>query len=644
MSLIALYISSLVLKDAATINLRPHLPIICEDGFGSAFENCSYLVSSPKCQIPNLDPFDKSIRKFVTPGKPIVCSTKPLLTYVTTVPAGEQKYLLKINATAMADYGVEPERFNCCYSVINRINVPAGKKHNGNADNLYSVSGCSNFTTEVGLNSEEEFVLVRCLQATGSGTQKEVYKNTHAVVPIKPDVELKLNKTSSERRSMEEKRLSVLVLGFDSVSRLNLLRTMPKTVNYLRRKGWLEMFGYNKVGDNTLPNLAALLTGLRLDQLSKQCWMSRDTSFDNCPFIWREYSNLGYVTAYAEDEPTLSTFNYHKAGFVNPPTDYYIRPFLLASKEKLPVKKRYGLQVCLGPTPTSEHIFQYTLDFATVFKNTPYFMMSWMNNFSHNNNAIPAPMDDRVVTFFHQLKETGAFNTTFIIFLSDHGMRWGKIRNSAIGWYEERLPFIYVWVPEWFRQKHPDTYNALKTNRDRLTSPFDMHLTLREIVRLSRNDSTSGIVDESPACPKCVSLSSEVSDDRACEDAGITADWCTCNEYRSVSIKGKEPEAIALHALSEINAKLKKAGKVAMSCAELTLKQVIELKQQVLRDAHEYFVVIFETLPGGARFEATVLRSKRTYQLKGDISRINTYGNQSGCVDDSVLKLYCYCI
>ena len=148
---------------------------------------------------------------------------------------------------------------------------------------------------------------------------------------MKADVELKLNKTSTESSSMEEKRLSVLLLGFDSVSRLNLRRTMPKTVNYLPYSGWLEMSGYNKVADNTLPNLAAVLTGLSMDQLKNRCWASRYSNFDNCPFIWQEYSEFGYVTAYAEDDPRGSTFNYHKTGFVIPPTDYYIRPFLLAS-------------------------------------------------------------------------------------------------------------------------------------------------------------------------------------------------------------------------------------------------------------------------------------------------------------------------
>jgi hypothetical protein len=580
----------------------------------------------------------------VSLAEPIVCSTKSPLTYVTKASDGAWKYLLKVNTTAVTEYVVDPENVRCCYSIIKRVNDPAGKQHNRESDNHYSVTNCSDFKTELALNSEEEFILVRCFQGDKSGKNKDIYKNTHAVVPVKADVQFKLNKTSSESSSMEEKRLNVLLLGFDSVSRLNLLRTMPKTVKYLRRSGWLEMSGYNKVGDNTFPNLVAFLTGLSVDQLRNQCWASHDTNFDKCPLIWKEYSELGYVTAYVEDIPEFSTFNFHKTGFVIPPTDYYIRPFLLASEKALPGKRLHDINVCLGPTPVNEHIFRYMIDFATVYNNTTSFMMSWINNFSHNSNEIPEKTDERVVTFFQQLEETGAFNTTLIIFLSDHGMRWGKIRETAIGWYEERLPFIHVWVPEWFKQKHPDIYNNLKTNSKRLTSPFDLHLTLREILRLSREDNASLAVNKCPGCPKCCSLFSEVSQDRTCEEAGITANWCTCKNYRTISTKGKESKAIALHVVSEINATLKKAGNVTASCAELTLEHVIDFKKQVSTDLQEYFIVMIETVPGEARFEATVLRSKSTFQLQGDVSRINRYGNQAECVDDAELKPYCYCI
>jgi hypothetical protein len=108
-------------------------------------------------------------------------------------------------------------------------------------------------------------------------------------------------------------------------------------------------------------------------------------------------------------------------------------------------------------------------------------------------------------------------------------------------------------------------------------------------------------------------------------------------------IEDKASQAIAFHVLSEINSKLKKAANVSASCAELTLDHVISVKRKVPMVSHDDFIVTFDTFPGGAVFEATVRRSGGAFQLKGDVSRINSYGNQSGCVDDADLKLYCYC-
>lgn len=53
---------------------------------------------------------------------------------------------------------------------------------------------------------------------------------------------------------------NVILLGIDAMSQVNFQRTMPLTAKFVRQPGWFEMLGYNKVGDNTLPNLLALLT------------------------------------------------------------------------------------------------------------------------------------------------------------------------------------------------------------------------------------------------------------------------------------------------------------------------------------------------------------------------------------------------
>lgn len=74
---------------------------------------------------------------------------------------------------------------------------------------------------------------------------KTIYKNTHAIVRDRPAIRQRLNEF--KERSRNQRPMSVLMLSIDSVSRLNLIRAMPKTAQHLYDTGWFELQGYNKV-------------------------------------------------------------------------------------------------------------------------------------------------------------------------------------------------------------------------------------------------------------------------------------------------------------------------------------------------------------------------------------------------------------
>lgn len=66
----------------------------------------------------------------------------------------------------------------------------------------------------------------------------------HAVVRDRPEIRSKLDESKTQ---FDTRPLSVLMIGIDSISRLNLIRAMPKTAQHLYDTGWFEMRGYNKV-------------------------------------------------------------------------------------------------------------------------------------------------------------------------------------------------------------------------------------------------------------------------------------------------------------------------------------------------------------------------------------------------------------
>ena len=100
---------------------------------------------------------------------------------------------------------------------------------------------------------------------------------------------------------------------------------------------------YDLVGENTLPNTVAFLTGLSFEDLSKTCLRHPNIPQDLCPYIWQRFDAAKYLTATIEDAPGLVGFNYMKLGFVHQPTDFYFRPFMLAVHKSLPRKVKNNL-------------------------------------------------------------------------------------------------------------------------------------------------------------------------------------------------------------------------------------------------------------------------------------------------------------
>lgn len=86
---------------------------------------------------------------------------------------------------------------------------------------------------------------------------------------------------------------SVLLLSIDSLSRLNLIRSMPTTHRLLETRGFLSLEGYTKIADNTFPNVVSILTGMFEAQMVKRCWKNHEDEMDGCPFLWKEFKKQG---------------------------------------------------------------------------------------------------------------------------------------------------------------------------------------------------------------------------------------------------------------------------------------------------------------------------------------------------------------
>lgn len=302
------------------------------------------------------------------------------------------------------------------------------------------------------------------------------------------------------------------------------------------------------------------------------------------------------------------------------------------------------MEYCIGQQPQIEYLFQFQTEFIQRFHNQSYFSLFWANSFSHNEMNMPTVMDDRIRNFLGNIEPY--LNSTVVIFFSDHGMRFGKARETYVGWLEERMPFIYIYFPPSFQAAHPSWVHNFRANKNKLTSPFDFHVTLQDLLYGQQLQPPAG-------CPKCGSLFAPVPHNRSCDDAAITSHWCTCSvDDSSDSISDSHIVAAAHVAIGSINEFLQKnldQVKNDSRCATLSLSKVMSVRSKVgagfIMFRKREHIIVFETEPSKAVFEVTVPESSVKVGSVAEISRINMYGSQSACVQgSSLLKLFCFCV
>lgn len=634
-TLLVLYNTPRDISNYSMMILATTSSIIDEPSANPFLEDINFLVSSSKCKMSNLDAFNADAKKYFKKYSYHNCNkNRPLLTFTSVQ---NNTGYLHIDYKAMPLYdGGGKHKIECTYACIIR------KYTKAKPDRTIEYSKYTPFNDSVSLPCDT--IVVNCY--TKDKKREKVYENVHAVIRIIPKAQEKIDNFKKNFENVTEP-ISVLFIGIDSISRLNLIRTMPKTYVHLENSGWHTLLGYNKMADNTFPNVMAIFSGMNQTLQYETC-KPNDQVMDDCPMMWKDYNKYGYVTAYAEDEESISTFNYLKKGFNHTPTDYYLRPYVIAS-EYLKWEKFNGMYYCTGPETAGERILKIARDYARTFKDHLNFGYFWMNSFSHNELNSPSRLDGPVQQFLEDLGNDGVLDKSVVVFISDHGMRFGAIRLTYTGWLEERLPYIYLWFPPWFQKKFPNLVNNFKKNKHKLTSPYDLHMTLQHLFVLSGFNRT---VVPSQGCPKCQSLLEEVSSERSCEDVGVTDHWCTCAGYKNIKLKASAQKSLDSFVVAAIDRILNEGGnETAHKCANYYVKRLISLseaqKLAYKKDKVNHLLYKFETFPK-AQFEATIaykgdVNDGQFKDVVGEISRLDMYAPHSYCVSDTRMKKYCYC-
>lgn len=116
------------------------------------------------------------------------------------------------------------------------------------------------------------------------------------------------------------------------------------------------------------------------------CWPNSSVKLDDCPFIWKKYSELNYMTAFLEDSPRIGIFNYEKVGFVLPPADYYMRPLTVAAHNYNNWSDTTGESPCVGGVSPTHYQANFIKEFVeNMGKDYPCFLFSWFTSIGHED-------------------------------------------------------------------------------------------------------------------------------------------------------------------------------------------------------------------------------------------------------------------
>ncbi|KAF2896049.1 hypothetical protein ILUMI_10142 [Ignelater luminosus] len=582
-----------------------------------------YFIKTKGCRIPDVRASDTSNEKTVSENFTVTCNDglPPLIDSNLT-----HLYLLQ---TSFAAYEIKSyDALKCCYSVFQR-KIPG--KNESDTQLVINVE-CTPFNATCKVN--HEYIRVTCWY-----NSNEIYKDFFAFVPVKDKI--KVSTTESPFPPV-----NVLVIGIQAISRLNFHRQMQSTALVLEEIGAIEFFGHSNTANNTFSNLIPMLTGLTEDELVKNCWPSRYSRFDSCPFIWKEFHNNGYATAFAEDASHIGIFNLNKMGFEKQPTDYLWGPFNYFSESQIGSEYNSNIYQCVGNRYMHETLIQYMEKFTDTMhiNKIPYFGMFWSNSLSQEITK-PKLGDSDYANFLNKMRIEGLLNDTVLIFMSDYGMHKLHTYQERM---EERLPLLYISLPEGYKKVYRHVFMNLKENSKRLTTPFDLHETLKDLRNTySLTNETLNIRVQAREKKKGYSLFEPIPINRNCNDAGIESNWCTCQQNIDVDKNHPIVNESARFVVEHMNSILKEHS----SCASLSLVEVSNVRLHVLDitidTSIQDYTVVFRTTPGDAIFEA-VVRVHQTNSINYFDSvisnnRINLYGYQSLCVTDPHLKFYCYC-
>ena len=291
------------------------------------------------------------------------------------------------------------------------------------------------------------------------------------------NINLNYNKTLSQERTLLEINSTpysnnILILYIDSVSRVNSLRQLKKTLKFFEK-----FMNYKGVSQNKSPSEKFHSFQFFKYHTFRFCttynfpllFYGRDRN-KNIVKITKYLKENGYITGYSSDYCDKdNTRTLHNLTI----EEIYDHQFIICdpnneSSNLISIRCLYGKQ-------TMEHLLEYGNQFWRKYKNNRKFFLV-VNNDGHEGTLEVIKYDDNIIyNFLNNLFNDNLLNNTSIIFLSDHGDKMPSIYYSYDFYrIEGQLPMLYMIINDRKNISYEEQYKYIYINQQTFITAYDI--------------------------------------------------------------------------------------------------------------------------------------------------------------------------
>ena len=591
----------------------PDLPLAPEPSWphlAAALSNFSLppaRAAAAGCALPTLDPWDPAILEHVTEVPVVNCSSRQESLLYTS-----QDYL-HLNSTALGVLGVAREQVLCVYGYIAaRYPEHGGTEGYDDRYDMYEVLPKEELVGSSALLSPLHCSLAAQCQLLPSG--QRLYENVLLYAPRLP-----------AEASSRAGRLSVVVLVLESLSQMNLWRSLPLTMARLEGLGGVLLRGHHKVADNTQPNMAAVMDeGRVMDEFHRQGWAS--LLLEDATTWMSSLARVDKVGVTVDFHPAYKALEESGRRLRSSNLAHWLgdTPWEVGAAKEWEESRGFK---CQQELPVQRYQVGVIRDFLLMNRNRPTFTHVHMTESTHDDLNMFKHYDKDFDNLLDDLAKADALNSTLFILMGDHGFRTNpRFGLTPQGRTENNMPGVVVVPPAALA---PALAASLRGNGGRLTSHWDLQQTFHHVLALGLGGPARAGSGPGASLLRPVPA-------RTCGQAGVPLDYCSCTEGRQ-ALEVARVRGLVEAVMEDMDEFLAPVW----GCRPLGRVNVTEASVRVEGEA--VMVEARAWLEGSpAVFQVTIQPATSTAR----VTRVDLYRRTSSCVSPGhrAARPYCVCL